>query len=46
MSLDRVPVIIGVGQCTVRDQALDALSSPLDLMESAATAAAPEFART
>lgn len=36
------PVLIGVGQVTVRDEPLDALSSPMDLMERAALAAADD----
>ena len=43
MSAESLPIIVGVGQITVRDESLDALSTPLDLMERAAeAAAAPE----
>lgn len=42
MSADGIPVIVGVGQITVRDEPLDALSTPLDLMERAALAAAED----
>ncbi len=40
MNRDDIPVLVGVGQVTVRDEPLDALSSPLDLMERAAGLAA------
>ena len=36
------PVLVGVGQYTVRDEPLDALSTPMDLMERAAHAAAKD----
>ncbi|MEM7405553.1 MAG: acetyl-CoA acetyltransferase [Pseudomonadota bacterium] len=39
---DDTPVLIGVGQLTVRDEPLDALSSPLDLIERAADLAADD----
>ena len=42
MSSDRVPILVGVGQVTVRDEPLDALSTPLDLMLRAAHAAAAD----
>jgi len=42
MSGDAFPIIIGVGQITVRDEPLDTLSTPLDLMERAALAAAED----
>ena len=37
-----IPVLIGVGQVTVRDEPLDALSKPLDLMELSARRAAAD----
>lgn len=40
MNRDAVPVLIGVGQKTVRDEPLDALSTPLDLLVDGAEAAA------
>jgi acetyl-CoA C-acetyltransferase len=39
---DNTPVLVGVGQHTVRDEPLDALSTPMDLMEQAALAAAED----
>jgi acetyl-CoA C-acetyltransferase len=42
MSAESLPIIVGVGQITVRDESLDALSTPLDLMERAAEAAAAD----
>lgn len=42
MSAESLPIIVGVGQITVRDEPLDALSTPLDLMERAAEAAAED----
>ena len=35
----RTPILIGVGQLTERETGLDALSSPMDLMEGATWAA-------
>ena len=42
MSEERVPVLIGVGQRTVRDEPLDALSTPVDLIDGAARDAAAD----
>lgn len=42
MTADALPIIVGVGQITVRDEPLDALSTPLDLMERATRAAAED----
>jgi len=36
------PILIGVGQVTVRDEPLEALSTPMDLMERSARAAAED----
>ncbi|MEE4361982.1 MAG: acetyl-CoA acetyltransferase [Pseudomonadales bacterium] len=35
MDLDRIPVLVGVGQVTEKEPDLDRLSSPVDLMEQA-----------
>ena len=42
MICDDAPILIGVGQVTVRDEPLDALSSPMDLMIRAAIRAADD----
>ncbi|MDF1720414.1 MAG: acetyl-CoA acetyltransferase [Minwuia sp.] len=42
MIRDDTPVLIGVGQVTVRDEPLDALSTPMDLMIGAAIQAADD----
>ncbi len=42
MSAENIPVLVGVGQVTVRDEPLDALSTPLDLMQRAALLAAED----
>jgi acetyl-CoA C-acetyltransferase len=39
---DLTPVLVGVGDCTVKDEPLDAVSSPLDLMLRAASGAADD----
>ena len=36
------PILVGVGQLTVRNEPLDKLSSPLDLIEAAAKLAAQD----
>lgn len=46
MSQDDTPILIGVGQVTVRDEPLDALSTPLDLMQQAALVAAADAGLT
>ena len=42
MIRDDIPILIGVGQVTVRDEPLDALSTPMDLMIRAAVRAADD----
>lgn len=42
MIRDDTPILIGVGQVTVRDEPLDALSTPMDLMIRAAIQAADD----
>lgn len=42
MIRDDTPILIGVGQVTVRDEPLDALSTPMDLMVGAAIQAADD----
>lgn len=42
MSSDDTPILVGVGQVTVRDEPLEALSTPLDLMDRAAGLAAAD----
>lgn len=42
MIRDDTPILVGVGQVTVRDEPLDALSTPMDLMLGAAIAAADD----
>lgn len=46
MSDDLTPILIGVGQKTVRDEPLDALTRPMDLMQASAEAAAADAGLT
>ena len=42
MIADSTPILVGAGELTVKDESLDALSSPLDLMQQTAELAAAD----